>query len=151
MSNVSSTATLAASPGLADRIGLIVSGACVVHCLVLPALVAMLPLWPTAGAWHGWLHPVFALILVPTTIGAAAAGYRKHGRRRIVVLLAGGLVVVLAAGGLGFAHPGAVAETALTLAGSGLLIAGHWRNWRADRCCAETIACTTHSDHAHTS
>lgn len=148
MSNVS-TPALAAKSSLADRIGFVVSGVCVVHCLLVPAVIATLPLWPLADVLHGWLHPVFALILVPSTLIAAVYGYRTHGRKPIVTLLMTGLAVVLAAGGWGFAHPGAIVETAMTLAGSGLLITGHWCNWRADRCCEEAIACTTHTDHDH--
>lgn len=148
MSNGSIPA-LSATPSLADRIGLVVSGVCVVHCLLVPVVLATLPLWPLASVLHGWLHPVIALILVPTTLVATVSGYRKHRRKRIVALLMLGLAVVLAAGGWGFVHPGAVVETAMTLAGSGLLVTGHWRNWRADRCCDEAVACTTHTDHDH--
>ncbi len=144
---------LAAPPALKpsrwDRLGIAVSGVCVAHCLLLPALVSMLPLWPTAAAVHGWLHPVFALVLVPTTVLAAASGYRKHGQRRIVALLGVGLLVILVAGVLGHAAPGAFAETAVTLGGSGLLITGHWRNWQADRCCDDATACTAHQGHDH--
>ena len=86
MSNPS-TAALAAKPGLADRLGLVVSGACVVHCLLVPVVIATLPLWPLADVLHGWLHPVVALILVPTTLVAAVSGYRKHSRKRIAALL----------------------------------------------------------------
>ncbi|MFQ5571160.1 MAG: MerC domain-containing protein [Rhodothermales bacterium] len=114
-----------------DRVGIAVSGICVVHCLLLPVALAVLPLWPLGEALHGWLHPVFALLLVPTTVMAAVSGYRKHRQQVVVALLGTGLVAILVAGGLGYAHPGVAVETALTLCGSGLLIAGHWRNWRA--------------------
>ncbi len=149
-----SVTQLAAAPALKpsrwDRIGLAVSSVCVAHCLLLPVLVSTLPLWPLAEALHGWLHPVFALLLVPTTVAAAVYGYRKHGRWGIVALLGVGLLVILVAGVLGHAAPGAFAETSVTLGGSGLLVAGHWRNWHADRCCDEATACTAHETHDHT-
>jgi len=138
-----------AQPGRADRLGVLLSGVCMVHCLLLPVMLSTLPLWPAAAAWHRWLHPVFALILIPTTMVAAVAGYRKHGRRRIVGVLGVGLAVILSAGVLGHAMPGAAVETGLTVAGSVLLIAGHWRNWRADRCCKVATACPAHTPHAH--
>lgn len=132
-----------------DSFGIAVSGVCVVHCLMLPVVLSLLPLWPAAEVFHAWLHPIFALILVPTTAIAAVTGFRKHRQRSIVVILAAGLAVILSAGVLGHAAPGATLETALTVAGSALLIGGHWRNWRAARCCDESLACSTHTPHEH--
>ncbi|HET6567802.1 MAG TPA: MerC domain-containing protein [Rhodothermales bacterium] len=116
-----------------DRIGIWISGACMVHCLLLPVALTTLSVWPVMGAVHAWLHPVFALLLVPTTAGAARHGWRHHRRKDVVALLAVGLAVVLVAGILGHLAPGALVETAITVTGSILLITGHWRNWRFSR------------------
>ncbi len=123
------------SPGLWDRVGISVSGICLVHCLLLPVALAALPLWPVFATVHAWLHPVFALLLVPTTLLALVGSYRQHRQNDIVVLLGAGLVLILVAGFLGHEAPGALTETVLTVLGSGLLITGHWRNWRARRTC----------------
>lgn len=113
-----------------DRIGIGVSGLCVIHCLAFPVALAALPLLPAASLAHAWLHPVFALLLVPTTLLAIRTARRRHPSRSVPIILAAGLVVVLAAGVLGHGMPGALVETTLTLSGSVLLITGHWRNWR---------------------
>lgn len=127
-----------ATPSLWDRIGIGVSGLCLVHCLFVPIVLALLPLWPLAEVVHAWLHPVFAVLLVPTTLLAMRSGFRQHRAWHVQGLLGGGLVVILAAGVLGHAMPGAFSETLVTLVGSVLLITGHWRNWRL---CA---SCGTH-------
>ncbi|GIV57182.1 MAG: MerC domain-containing protein [Bacteroidetes bacterium] len=125
----------ATKPDFWDRLGIGISGLCMIHCLLLPVVLALAPLWPMAEDLHAWLHPVFALLLVPTTLLAMAHGYRRHHDRRIVLWLSVGLVIVLVAGVLGHRMPGAFTETALTVTGSVVLIAGHWRNWRAGAHC----------------
>lgn len=116
-----------------DRIGIGLSGICMIHCLVLPIVLASLAVWPVMEEVHAWLHPVFAVLLVPTTIAAAWHGWRSHRDRPVIVVLAVGLCVVLTAGVLGHSVPGAFIETALTLTGSTILMVGHWRNWRLIR------------------
>lgn len=101
-----------------------------VHCLVLPVVLASLAVWPVMEDVHAWLHPVFAVLLVPTTFVAGRHGWRVHRDNRVIIVLAAGLLVVLAAGVLGHSVPGAFIETALTLLGSTILMVGHWRNWR---------------------
>jgi hypothetical protein len=148
MSSTASASTTLA-PSRWDRIGVIVSGICLVHCLFLPILVATLPLWPMADSLHDWLHPVFALLLIPITLMAVRSGLLKHDQKSPAFLLGSGLLVILGAALWGHYTPGFAAESVLTLAGSGLLIGGHWRNWQADRCCEEATSCTTHEGHDH--
>jgi len=126
-----------------------VSGICLVHCLFLPIIVATLPLWSLGESLHDWLHPVFALLLIPITGLAMRSGWQKHGQKSPSLLLGSGLLVILVAALWGHFMPGFAAESMLTLAGSGLLIGGHWRNWCADRCCDEATVCTAHEGHDH--
>lgn len=119
-----------------DRLGLSLSGICIVHCLALPVGLALLPLWPAALHLHEWLHFVFAIVIVPTTAIAMWYGYRRHGSIGIVSLLGVGLLVVLSALLIGHSTPVLqVTETMVTLAGSSLLILGHWRNWKYTGSC----------------
>ena len=126
-----------------------VSGICLIHCLFLPIIVVTLPLWPLGESLHDWLHPVFALLLIPITLLAMHSGLQKHSEKSPAFLLGGGLLLIIIAAISGHFIPGFAAESAITLMGSGLLIAGHWRNWRADRCCDEATACSTHEGHDH--
>jgi len=118
-----------------DRIGMSLSGICLVHCLVFPIALALLPLWPVFDDVHAWLHPVFAVLILPTTLFAMARGRKMHGRRDVQWLLGVGVAIIVVSGFLGHEMPGALSETAVTVSGSLLLIAGHWRNWRAGHAC----------------
>jgi hypothetical protein len=117
----------------ADVFGLGFSGLCIAHCLALPVLVAGLPLWPALAAWHGGAHVLFLALIAPTTLLAMWVGFRRHGSFGPMSMLAGGLLIVITAQIVGHSVAGASSETALTVAGSSLLVAGHWRNWASSR------------------
>jgi hypothetical protein len=122
-----------ARSGKLDVLGLGFSGLCIVHCLALPVLIAALPLWPGLVAWHAGLHVVFLGLIVPTTLVAMWFGYRRHGSIGPMSILAAGLLVIILAEvvghGLGFES----SESAMSIAGSTLLVAGHWRNYTSSR------------------
>ena len=88
-------------------------------------------MWAIGETFHAWLHPIFAIVLVPTTIIAAVGGFDRHKRWHVVWLLAAGLTTIIVAGFLGHDQPGAELETVVTVLGSGMLIAGHVTNWRS--------------------
>lgn len=121
-----STASLPTRPAsrLWDRLGVLLSGLCAAHCVLMPLLLVLLPLHG-AHALHDAWHPVSAALLVPITLCAAHRG----GSLGSAGLLWGGLAIV----GLGLvAHDwlGEVAGVGLTLIGSLFLIAGHGHNLR---------------------
>lgn len=114
-----------------DRLGVLLSGLCAAHCLLMPLLLVLMPLHG-AHALHDAWHPVTAVLLVPVTFRAA----RRGASTSSTGLLWGGLVIV----GLGlFAHDlvGEIAGVGLTLIGSLFLIAGHRCNLRCS-CPAST-------------
>lgn len=96
----------------------------------MPVALSALPLWPATEVMHDWLHPVLAVFLLPVTFWAIGRARQVARRLRIWALLIVGLALVLTALGL---HEtlGVVGETAMTFAGSSLLIAGHVLNARA--------------------
>lgn len=127
MANKSVTASV-----LWDRFGIGVSTICAVHCLIFPVLISTLPLWTFAPVLHEWAHPVFLVLLAPIVFYASR---RSHYDFTITSVLVGGFVVVLAGWLLGHYWLGFLFETSVTLLGSGLLIAGHWFNYRHHRKC----------------
>lgn len=107
-----------------DRAGLLLSGLCAVHCLLMPLLLVLLPLHG-AHALHDAWHPATAALLVPVTLRAAQRG----GSPGSAGLLWGGLAIV----GLSLvAHDllDEIAGVGLSLVGSLFLIAGHGCNLR---------------------
>ena len=101
------------------------------HCLLKSIVLAVLPLWSMAFTLDAWVHPVFAALLIPTTLLALWRSVRHRHPRSVTVSMGAGLMLVLIALAAGHGGgAGAWTEAAITLLGSSLLISGHWRNWR---------------------
>ncbi len=109
-----------------DRMGIGLSGLCAVHCLFFPVAIALMPLWPVAESIHFWTHPLLFLLIAPTVYFAVRA---DNVPNRIPRLLYSGLIVIALAW---IVHEwvGMWGESAITIAGSSLLVAGHWFNFR---------------------
>lgn len=127
-----------------DRLGIAMSIVCLVHCLVLPFAVALLPLfaveWMQAGAFHG----AMALALMPVALFAIVPGLRVHRRLSVAGAMAAGLSLLSTAA---FAGQGWIArewEVGLTLAGGAILVAAHAVNLALCRTCP---ACEDHAGH----
>lgn len=109
-----------------DRLAVVLSGACLVHCLLLPIAAAFLPLLSHAAKTE-WVHWVFVALAVPTSF--LALRHHGNGSLRIVLLRVAAKLglLFLACGALGW--PNHEAETLLTVIG-GLILAGvHTANY----------------------
>lgn len=111
-----------------DLIGLVLSGSCLLHCLLLPvALVAA----PSLAVWLGetetsvhWM--LFAVALVVSG-WALMAGVLRHGVWLVVTVGAVGLLVMAVAAAHLF---GRGLEVALTLIGASIVALAHVVNLR---------------------
>lgn len=115
-----------------DKLGIGISGVCAIHCLLIPVVVAVLPLWGFATVLHDVLHPVFILLIAPTVYFASK---RSHFDRKITSLLTAGFLFILIGWVFGHFWIGFLFETILTVIGSAVLIAGHWFNYRHHQSC----------------
>ena len=117
---------------ITDKLAIGLSLACMIHCLALPALLVLLPsltaLQLDNEAFHFWL--VFAVI--PTSAYAITLGCKQHKRYQLFVLCGTGLAMLIAALMLE-ERIGEAGEQVLTLLGSGLIVIGHWLNYRLCR------------------
>ncbi|MEQ8857626.1 MAG: MerC domain-containing protein [Pseudomonadales bacterium] len=111
-----------------DVIGLVLSGSCLVHCLLLPvALVAA----PSVAIWLGETETsvhwaLFAIALVVSG-WALYTGFRRHRVALVVVVGAIGLTVM----GIAASHLfGRASEAALTLVGASVVALAHVVNLR---------------------
>lgn len=105
--------------------GIGISGLCAIHCLFFPVALALLPLWPVGDIIHDWTHPILFVLIVPTVVFAIKHGYKVP---HVPLLLYSGLIIV----GLAWllhGWLGSWGEALVTLAGSALLVAGHWKNY----------------------
>ena len=108
-----------------DRIGVLLSGLCAVHCLLGVVLVSVLGLGAGVLASPS-IHRVGLVLAV--VVGAVGLGFgmRRHGRAAPLVIGAGGLALMAAAVAVGHGLP----EAVLTVAGVGLVAFAHIRNLR---------------------
>lgn len=77
-----------APPFFWDRIGISLSGLCMVHCMVMPVVLAALPLWSMAETLHDWLHPLFLVSLVPISVMALVRRGKPKAKSAMAVFLA---------------------------------------------------------------
>jgi hypothetical protein len=104
--------------------------ACLVHCLALPLLIAIIPVIPAVLPIPEHFHAIALGLAIPATGGALFAGYRRH--RVAAPLLAGTMGLLLLT--LGATHWEATPlETPVTVLGSLCIAAAHLVNWRYRR------------------
>ena len=103
------------------------SFACLVHCMGLPLIVAMLPTLQQALSLPDQVHVWLLWFVVPASGFALVSGQLRHGKIWPLALGLCGLGA-LAAGALVLL--GTAAETPVTVAGSLMLAGAHLANWR---------------------
>jgi hypothetical protein len=101
---------------------------CLVHCLMLPVAVLLLPTMAAVLIVPEAFHTLALTMAVPTSGLALAIGFRRHRWTRPAAIVVPGLLLMAAA--LAWA-PTDAWERAFTVLGSALLVAGHMLNWAA--------------------
>ena len=111
--------------------------ACLVHCLALPLLFAVIPVVSTVLPIPEHFHIIALGLAIPATGGALFAGYRRH--RLAKPLLAGTAGLVLLTLGATYWEATGL-ETPVTVLGSLCIAAAHLANWRYRRASHLTAA-----------
>ena len=112
-----------------DRIAISLSAICIVHCLAVPLIVAVLPIAALGFGGESHFHAVMLWLVVPISVVGLIMGYRVHTRAAIVAVGMLGMAVVAVAAVRGHAHWSVLAETVVSVLGSVLLATAHWRNF----------------------
>jgi hypothetical protein len=107
----------AQSAGRLDRVGQVLSAVCVVHCLLMPWLLGLLPIIADAEGAEQTSHAAIAAACLLIGVATFAPSYRLHRRVR------SGLAAVVAYALMGLAiaadgRPWANLESALSIARS---------------------------------
>ncbi|GGY30229.1 MerC domain-containing protein [Pseudoduganella albidiflava] len=120
--------------GAADAAGLFASTLCMVHCLAMPVLLAMLP----AMSWaeDGHVHEVLLGVAVVAALLSLGPGYLAHRRRAVPLLGGAGLACLALAMFVVEPRFGHDAEAVASVAGALLLFGAHVRNRICCRRCA---------------
>ncbi len=117
--------------GILDHAAIVLSGLCLVHCLLLPVIIVAVPLLAQLNETH--FHAQMLLVVVPVSLFAFAHGYRRHGNLRIIAGGIAGIAILFIGGTVVHASYGILADSLLTIAGSIILATSHYFNNRLMR------------------
>lgn len=120
-----------------DSLAMGASALCLIHCLVLPVLIILLPSLAVFLTVPEEFHLWALAVAVPTSVLALVVGFRQHRSLKPSTIVVPGLAL-LSLGAL--AAPSEAMETVLTVAGALLLATGHAINWRALRHSSSRLA-----------
>jgi hypothetical protein len=113
----------------ADRVGVLGSLMCALHCALMPLVLALVPALGVGLSGLGDLDQIVVVFATVLGVTSLSLGFRRHRAFRAWVLLVPGLVLVWA-GSFTALHDHSMAHVLLMVAG-GLLIAGaHLLNLR---------------------
>lgn len=110
-----------------DKIGVGLSGLCLVHCLVLPFVILFVPTLAASFVSSEWTHLVLVTIALPISLIAFWRGTRCHKGVRPFLLGLAGLALMISGVVLAVED---MTEVALTVTGATLLALGHLSNHR---------------------
>ena len=119
----------------ANRLGIIASAACFVHCILTPVALSLLPVWVHSLPSEENVHRFLAVGVAGLGGFALIGGYRRHRRSRIFLLMGSGLLLIFAGAYFGDRLPSHLAEVAVTMTGSFSMIAAHLLNHTFCRDC----------------
>jgi hypothetical protein len=114
---------------LGDGVAVSLSALCLAHCLLLPVLAGLLPLF--ASMVHSpWVHAILFVTTAPLSIWVLGEGWRVHRQKLPVAFGIAGLVLL----GLGVMHSThLMSERMASVSGALLLIVAHganlWIKW----------------------
>jgi hypothetical protein len=113
----------------ADITGAVLSQLCLVHCLLLPVLVGLLPSLSWTEVLGGEMFHLLILILAtPVAIFALLQGFRKHGSSRPAIFGAAALGILWGV----FCMEESLNHdlvAAFNVMGGLMMAWAHWQNW----------------------
>ena len=118
------------STRLLDIISIVISFACIVHCLFFPALLILLPTL-LSSINNELIHIILLVFIYPISIYAIYFGFKKHHNKALFLQgISGILILTLAL----FMHDisllGLELEAIVTIMGAVVLAHAHFKNFR---------------------
>ncbi|MBX9687824.1 MAG: MerC domain-containing protein [Candidatus Obscuribacterales bacterium] len=115
--------------GLMDIAGVFASTLCTIHCLLLPIVVALLPVLARPLMQHDFVHVSLAGFVLTFCLMAYIPGYLKHHDKRLILAGLVGVSLVFFATFVA-RYWGEIAEAGIITLGNTVLIFGHMLNRR---------------------
>jgi len=125
----------------ADRMGIWTSALSVVHCLLTPIFISFSAVLAHFLPAEERVHRSLAVLVALFGTVALLIGVRRHRRATILLLMAGGLGCIAGSAWFGDRLPSHIYEVAITMVGSGLMIAAHRLNHTFCKSCDCASAC----------
>ena len=117
----------------ADIAGAVLSQLCLVHCLLLPVLLTVLPSFtPPAVLGGEAFHMGVLLLATPVALFAFYQGYQRHDCSRPAIFGIAALSVLWLVFGLEESIPHDLVAAFNVMAGL-LMLSAHWQNWSLSR------------------
>ena len=113
-----------------DKLAISVSLVCSIHCLLLPALLTLIPSIIASHWCNRAFHLGLLFFVVPSSIYALSLGCKQHRYYRVVLSGYIGVGLLILAIVLGTAYDSNLAEKTLTVLGSVSTAIGHYWNYR---------------------
>lgn len=114
------------SKHLLDISAISLSVVCLLHCIALPLLIAVLPLWGMQFIGDERVHAGLLFAALPVSVIGLWLGARCHRHRWFMLTGFAGLALMM----LGVTASAEVLEHTLTVAGVLLVVIAHFLNWR---------------------
>ena len=109
------------------------SSLCMLHCLALPALLAIYPSALAVALTDELFHTTMVFLAIPVSAIALSLGCREHKSYQILVVGFTGLLILVASATLGHDLAGEIGEKVLTVVGALLVFGSHLINFRMCR------------------
>ena len=113
---------------VADRLGIIASTLCFLHCLATPVVLSLSAVYAHFLPSEESTHRVLAVLVTLLGVFAIGNGYRAHRKRSVLVFTGLGISLVSSAAVFGDRLPSHWLEVAITLAGGCCMIVAHRMN-----------------------
>lgn len=98
------------------------------HCLLLPVLIAFGVGGALAGFDSEWTHMIMLGFVIPVSGIAFVGGWVRHRRASVLALGILGVALLALAAFVLHEHAGRIADAAVTTLGGAVLAIAHWRN-----------------------
>ena len=112
-----------------DKFAMSFSAICMIHCLFAPSLIILSYSSLALTVESELIHKAILLLTIPVSIFAISLGYKNHSNNAIIYTGITGLTILISALLIGESI-GENAELILTIIGSLMVIACHYRNYQ---------------------
>jgi len=123
-----------------DKIGMVVSIGCAIHCIITPFIIPLLPMIGFVFGHDSHFHLILAGIIVVIAILALVPGYLKHRMWGPIMSAWIGITIIIVMGVIEH-YTESIMITITTIIGSMFVMTGHYFNHKY------TCRCKHHEGH----